>query len=217
MTDQWIEDIQKSVRYRREALEFLGRAREQFPASSPTHAGAVASLWLAADTMDGPCYEAMERLNQGLLQGATEVEITRGASMQPVPQLDPIFDSSFPPTGAEASPPPLERLIYECAWSMLWEDGQLGLAVRLTMDPQTNELRVLAQGKSFPEHRELDYPLDEDRLKDALSALFVAEATAEETGEQMERMLVELEERQRELELQQAAQAELLMQEEPPA
>ena len=183
--------------------------------STPAHAGTVASLWLAADSMDSPCYEALERLNQGMLQGASEVEITRGASMQPVSQMDPLQDPSFPAIGMEAALPPMERLIYECAWTLLWDEGQRGLSVRLTTDPQSGELRVVAQGRSYPEHRELTYPLDEERLMEALAELYVAEATAEETREELERMMVEYQEREREL--QQAAEEEMLSQEEPPA
>jgi hypothetical protein len=215
LADEWIEGIQKSVGYRREALEFLGRAREQFPASTPAHAGTVACLWLAADGMDGPCYDALERLNQGMLRGASEVEITRGASMQPVAQMDPLQDPDFPAIGMESALPPMERLIYECAWSLLWDEGRRGLSVRLTADPQSGELRVLAQGRSYPEHREIDYPLVENRLMEALAELFVAEATAEEEREEMDRMVAEYQEREREL--QKAAEAEQLPREEPPA
>jgi len=213
MADQWIEGIQKGVQYRREALEFLERAREQFPISSASHAGTVARLWLAADEMDKVCWEALERLNTGLLGGASEIEITRGASMQPLGQMDAEQDPSLPLMDPQGGMGPTERLTYECSWSLLWDDGRHGVALRLLVDPQSGEMRVLAQGRSYPEHRDLEQPLENAQLLEVLAELYVAEATVDEEMEAADRTFIELQERERAMLA--AAESEITAGEEP--
>ena len=207
MADTWIEGIQKTVEYRREALEFLRRAREQFPVSTPAHVATVTTLWLAADDIDVLCYEALERINQGLLGGASEVEITRGASMQPMPETDPMTEPSLPGLSIDGMMPPQERLYYECAWSLSWNEGDHGFGVRLLADSQTGDLRALVQGRSYPENREITIPVEDDSLLEAVAEFYVKEATADETREEMGRLMEEYQERERAL--QEAAEAEL--------
>ena len=125
MSDGWIDSIAKAYQYKLDALDFLSRVREQFPSSNPTHAGIVSKLWIAADDMDKPVNIALAELNQGLLSDKGEIEITRGASMQPGSSSQIEFNSEFSDStndqflGQMGSFNP-DRLIYECTWSLSW-------------------------------------------------------------------------------------------------
>ena len=198
MSDGWIDSIAKAYQYKLDALDFLSRVREQFPSSNPTHAGVVSKLWIAADDMDKPVNIALAELNQGLLSDKGEIEITRGASMQPGSSSQIEFNSEFSDStndqflGQMGSFNP-DRLIYECTWSLSWRtnDDEYAIAFRLIANANTGELRALVNGFNFPENYDITFPLIGNELKDGLAKAYVEEATSNETKAMLQKILVQ--------------------------
>jgi hypothetical protein len=189
MSEDWIESIKKAVLYKIDALEFLTRVREQFQYSNPTHAAIVAKLWTVADDMDQIINNYLLEMNNYLLSDEGEIEITRGASMQPNSQSK--IDDSNDMTLGQMNPYGGERLVYECTWSLTWANGndEHTIACRLIAETSDGELRTLVNGLHFPENYEIAYPLIESELKDALAKAYIEEATVKKTKDIIQKIL----------------------------
>ena len=161
----WLEEAKKQVEYTKEALSFLNRARQQFE-TSPTHARAVAKLWLAADQVDELICTLLEEMNQGLLEGMGELDTTRGAAIRPV--------------GMEE-----ETLFYDCTWSLAWSEDK-GIAVNLAVEPRSQILQVQVWARQAMDREAISFPIHDDALKEALVMIYVAEATLEEFNKRQE-------------------------------
>ena len=188
MNESWIESIAKTVQYKLDSLEFLSRVRQQFPSSNPTHSGIVAKLWVTADEMDLPVNNLLLQMNKGLLSHQGEIDITRGASMQPSSssQIDfgnQFSDDELEQTINQLTPYSGDRLVYECTWSLTWGtvEDEHAIAFRLIAEASSGELRALVNGFNFPENYEITYPLFENELEEALARAYVEEVTANET------------------------------------
>ena len=111
----WIDQAKKLVEYRREAQEFLARIGQRFDAA-PHHAKSISRLWFEADQLDALICGLLEEINEGLLGGQAELDVTRGASLRPNVDEDTLF--------------------YDCTWSLLWGEGK-GLIVSFAIEPET--------------------------------------------------------------------------------
>ena len=189
--DSWIDRTRRAVERRLEALEFLSRVRDQFPMSSPLHAAAVTRLWSAAEEMDPPVCRLLEELNQGLLQGTGQLDITRGASLRAQTEMERMgIPASKGPT--PGTPLSQETLVYECTWALLWKDAQKGIRVALAIDTQTMALDARVSARQWPMSQELSHPIDEEALKEALTEVFVAESTLDQVTAQLQQITHDL-------------------------
>ena len=98
----WLEKAKKMVSYRQEALDFIDRAGEQLPVN-PTDAPALSRLWVEADQLDEMICSLLDEMNAYLIEGKGDLDTTRGASVRPYASDQ-------------------ESLVYECAWSLFWDD-----------------------------------------------------------------------------------------------
>ncbi len=151
----WLERAQKLVAYHQEALGFIQRIGQQLPAS-PSDALAVGRLWLEAEKLDPTVCGLLDEMNVGLLGGKGELDTTRGASL--------------------AQSPADDRLVYECTWSLRWEDSR-GVSVDLAMDSLSEAYYVTVRGLQSGQAERVRFPLDEAELKEALVNAYVADAT----------------------------------------
>ncbi len=156
----WLERIRKRVSYYEEALDFIGRVGKQLDVT-PADAPALCMLWVEADALDETICSLVSEINDGLLEGRGELDITRGASVRP--------------TGPTPGPDQ-ESVFYECSWTLTWDDA-LGVSVNLAIDPRVmmpeGEVRAAKAGLT----RRTRYPLEESDLKGALADAYVAEVT----------------------------------------
>ena len=158
----WTERARRMVAYHQDALNFIRRASEHFAVSSK-HVELVMRLWVDADDLDALILPLLDALSVDLLDGAAELDTTRGVSVQPS-ALGAI-------EGSDA-----EEVVYECIWSVNWESGR-GVSVALSVS-SSGVFQVRARGSvSNREHR-IGYPPTERALQEALTAAYVAEATS---------------------------------------
>lgn len=196
MTTQgdWIERARKALKHRREALGFISRAKQRFPNSSPDHAPAIAHLWLKAEEVDHLFYNLLQEMNQGLVGDKGKLDVTRGATLrmfnQPLtpaslpesPSLKDLGlgDIPLPKLARELAEPilvPTEVLVYNCTWTLLWNDGARGVSIELGIEPQEGTLLVRVYAEHAPEVHDLSFPPEEEAVKEALLQTFVSEAS----------------------------------------
>lgn len=151
----WLERAHKLVTYHQEALGFIQRIGQQLPAS-PSDALAVGRLWLEAEKLDPVVCGLLDEMNVGLLGGKGELDTTRGASL--------------------AQSPAEDRLVYECTWSLRWEDSR-GVSVDLALDSLSEAYYITVRGLQSGQAERVRFPLDEAELKEALVNAYVADAT----------------------------------------
>ena len=154
------------VAYHRDALNFIRRASEHFAVSSE-HVELVMRLWVDADDLDALILPLLEALNVELLDSTAELDTTRGVSVRPS-ALGAIEGS-----GAE-------EVVYECIWSLNWE-SERGVSVSLSVS-SSGVFQMQAHGRASNREHRIGYPPAEIALQDALTAAYVAEATALPTG-----------------------------------
>jgi len=158
----WTERARRMVAYHQDALNFIRRASEHFAVSSE-HVELVMRLWVDADDLDALVLPLLDALNVELLDGAAELDTTQGVSVQPS-ALGAI-------EGTDA-----EEVVYECVWSLNWESDR-GVSVALSLS-SSSVFQVQARGSvSNREHR-IGYPPTDTTLQEALTAVYVAEATS---------------------------------------
>ena len=175
----WILRTRRAMAYREEILDFLARVREQIPTCSPLHAGAVTRLWLAADDLDPVVGDLLAQLNESLVAGQGEVETTRGASMPPG-------------QSAEAGAPDHGGPVYQCTWSLLWDQGRKGVSLVLTADARDEPLTASVTSRLARTRRDLPHPPGDGTLEEALGEAFVEESTAEQMMDRMQSLEEEM-------------------------
>ena len=151
------------VAYHQDALNFIRRASEHFAVSSE-HVELVMRLWVDADDMDALVLPLLDALNTELLGGAAELDTTRGVSVQP---------SAF---GAIEDSEDAEEVVYECIWSLNW-DSERSVSVALSVS-SSGVFHVQARGSASNRDHRIGYPPTERALQEALTAVYVAEATS---------------------------------------
>ena len=158
----WIERARRMVDYYPDALNFIHRASEHFAVSSE-QVELVMRLWVDADDIDALILPLLDMLNIELLDGAAELDTTRGVSVQPsaLGAID----------GSEA-----EEVVYECIWSLSWESGR-GVSVSLSVN-SSGVFQAQARGKASSREHRIGHPTTERAIQDALTAAYVAEATS---------------------------------------
>ncbi|MBI4337176.1 MAG: hypothetical protein HY683_05025 [Chloroflexi bacterium] len=190
-TQSWVERVKKAVEYRKDALQFLARARGRFPETSPDHAGPVTRLWLLADQMDPLFCRLLDELNRELLGGTARVETTRGVSLrQPegMPELDARLAELLPPAPSREAPTP----VYECTWSLMWGDKAVSITLALPVADRGYEVQVSAQRSHLVERvagrrSEEDVPRLTEEVQEALVHAFAAEANVDTLLEELQK------------------------------
>ena len=94
----WVNRTRRMVGYLDEALDFLGRAGDQFPVLD-SDVGLVCRLWSVADEHDEIICRALTSFDSDLFETAGELDITRGVEARPTPEQE-------------------SRLIFLCTWSI---------------------------------------------------------------------------------------------------
>ena len=153
---EWIERAKSLVDYHSEAKGFLSRASAYFPVT-PEDAEAICLLWVEADRLDEEVYGALLAMNEGLLQGAGEIDVTRGADI-----VEDIGDA--------------ETLVYQCTWSLDW-GAQKRVGVVLSIEPRSHSFTALVQSSGGGESA-LGMPLQADSVRQALSLAYYRAMTA---------------------------------------
>lgn len=146
----WIDRAKSLVDYHSEASGFLSRASAYFPVT-PEDAEAICLLWVEADSLDGKLYGSLEAMNEGLLEGSGDIDVTRGADI-----VEGIGGG--------------DTLVYQCTWSLDWQ-SERRVAIVISIEPRSQNLSALAQssgGEPIP----LSIPLQIDSLRRALSLAY---------------------------------------------
>ena len=152
----WIDRAKSLVDYHSEARGFLSRASAYFPVT-PEDAEAICVLWVEADRLDEELYGSLEAMNQGLLEGSGEIDVTRGAGI-----VEGIGGG--------------DSLVYQCAWSLDWEP-QKRIAIVLSIEPRSQSFTALVQSSSGEPHA-LSVPFQTDAVRQALSLAYYRAMTA---------------------------------------
>ena len=158
----WIERAKSQVAYHKQAVAFLERVGRHFPVG-PSDTGLVSRLWVEADQLDDLVCGLLEEMNTGLLDRRGTIDTTRGASPCSATSVD-------------------DGVAYECSWSLLWGNGP-GVSVCLATDTISAGYRVRVRALQDSEAEAVRFPVREAELKDALTAAYVAEATAHDPAD----------------------------------
>jgi hypothetical protein len=153
-TPPWIERAASLVRYHEEARRFITRASAKLPADAED-TEAVCLLWQQADGIDRQVSEHFSAMNEGLLEGRGQLDVTRGADMS----------RRFGPES---------MLVYQCTWAFQWDDR--GISVVLAIEPRSKHL-IAWIAASGSEVTQLSVPPDDGGLEDALGIAYFRAAT----------------------------------------
>ncbi len=161
-TLSWIERARRMVEYHPDALEFIQRASEHFPAK-PAHIQLVLRLWIEADTLDSLILPLLNELNAELVDGQGELDTTRGVSTRH--SAFETFDN------ADAY-----EVVYECAWSLHYEPNR-SVSVILSVD-EYGVFHAQGRGGASTHESRVGYPITINALQDAIVEIYVAETTS---------------------------------------
>ena len=153
----WLDRARQLVEYHKEALYFIDRVRDQLPVRE-SYAGQLSRLWVEADALDQMVCSLLEDVNTHLIQGSGEMDTTRGAAVRPSLLAE-------------------EALFFECAWSLAWSGGK-AVSLALAIDAATGIFEAQASGSLSGTSQPVRFPISESALKDALTEVYVAEATS---------------------------------------
>lgn len=153
----WLDRAKQLVGYHQEALDFINRVKDQLPALD-SNASHLSHLWVEADALDPLVCSLLEDVNEQLVGGTGEMDTTRGAAVRPS-----LLEE--------------ETLFFECAWSLTWGEGK-AISLGLAIDASTGIFEALAGGRISGTTQSIRFPISELALKDALSEVYVAEATS---------------------------------------
>ena len=158
----WTDKARRMVDYYREASGFIRRASGSF-AVTPEHTLLLLQLWIEADDLDGVILPVLSELNRDLLGGKGKLDTTRGVSTRQS------ASGGFDVSGTEET-------VFEFAWCLNWTGGS-GVSVIFACD--TQGIRdVLARGVVSSYERRVGYPVNRRSLEEALTVIYVAEATS---------------------------------------
>ena len=154
-TPRWIERAANLVRYQDEAISFIARASASMPADAED-VEAVCLLWEEADGLDRKVSEHFTALNEGLLDGRGQLDLTRGADMSQRSEVQGL-------------------LVYQCTWAFQWDDDR-DISVVLAIEPKSKRFSawVAAAGT---ETITLSVPIDDTGLENALAVAYYRAAT----------------------------------------
>jgi hypothetical protein len=159
--NSWVDHAKKMVTQRVEALEFIARVKEQVPQAQRRHAAAVNNLWLVSDELESQMEDLLRKMNERILNGAGQQDITRGAGLGPLGE----GNNSF---------------FYNCAWLLEW-DSDLGIAIDLAIEPDSQEFFLYITSQLSGDRLSVEYPYsDVSGLQEALIQVFVSESTAKQ-------------------------------------
>ncbi len=155
-SNAWLERAKLLVGYHTEALDFINRVKSQLPVDESC-TGHLSYLWVEADELDELICSLLEDVNEQLLSGAGEMDTTRGAAVRPSLLAE-------------------DTLFFECAWSLTWAEDK-AITLGLAIDASTGIFEALTGGQASGITRSVRFPISESALKDALTEVYVAEAT----------------------------------------
>ena len=161
-TTTWIERTRRMVEYHPEVVAFIHRASETFPVSL-SHRQLLLRLWVEADYLDELVLPHLSELNDELLEGRGVLDTTRGVSTRQAGYR--LFDDSD-----------TEEIVYECAWTLEFESG-VGVSVVLSV-AETGVFEAVARGNFSGQEHRVGYPVSARALQDAISSVYVSEATS---------------------------------------
>ena len=176
---QWIQETLAAVEKRLEAFKFLERVREQCPSASLLHAESVTRLWSASEDVDYLLCPLLETLQNSLLMQSSEIVTTQGATIRHANGLALPRASKENQTGLDPEPI-AEVLVYECSWSLQWENTKKSITITLSLEPVNNTITAKVSAKSWPIPQEIIFPISESQLKLVLSEYLVKELTSDE-------------------------------------
>lgn len=162
----WTDRARRMVNYYSEASRFIRRASRSFPVT-PEHTLLLLQLWIEADDLDGVALPVLSELNSELLRGKGKLDTTRGVSTRQ--SATSVFDELG-----------IDEVVFEFAWSLSWAEGG-GVSVMFTCN--TQGIRdVHARGGVSSCERRVGYPVTKRSLEEALTIVYVAEATSLRRG-----------------------------------
>ena len=158
----WTDKARRMVNYYSEASAFIRRASKSFPIT-PEDTLLLLQLWMEADDLDSLILPILSELNSELLRVNGKLDTTRGVSTRQS------ATGGFDELG-------IDEVVFEFAWSLSWAEGG-GVSVIFTCD--TQGIRdVLARGGVSSCERRVGYPVTRRSLEEALTIVYVAEATS---------------------------------------
>lgn len=162
--NSWVDRAQKMVTHRVEALEFIARVKEQVPQAQRRHAAAVNNLWVVSDELEKQMEDLLREMNEGILNGSGQQDITRGAGFGSLGESNNSF-------------------FYNCAWLLEW-DSDLGIAIEIAIEPDSEDFFLYTTSQLSEERLSVEYPYsDISGLREALISVFVSESTAKQFPE----------------------------------
>ena len=154
----WIGKMELLLGLMEEATEFLQRTQQRFPQAIPSHTFAIACLWDEANSLDQQICSHLDEMNQRLMRGEGELEVTRGASVRNLMVGE-------------------DLLFYDCMWSLFWEERQRGISVRLSVEPQLGSYHTRVEGLTTYITSDIRHPVQEEQLREALTKTYISEMT----------------------------------------
>ena len=154
--DDWINRAKSLVDYHSEARGFLSRASAYFPVT-PEDAEAICLLWVQADSLDEALYGSLVAMNEGLLEGGGEIDVTRGADL-----VERVGGG--------------DTLVYQCTWSLDWEPGNR-IGIVIAIEPRSQNFTGTIQSSRGGESP-LTMPIQTGALRQALTLAYYRAMTA---------------------------------------
>ena len=124
--------------------------------ADPEDAESVCILWREADELDRKVSDHFTEMNEGLLGGRGNLDVTRGADMY---------------RQSEAQ----ELLLYQCTWAFQWDDVR-DISLVLAIEPRSKRLSAWVAAADAEAVR-LSVPIDDAGLEDALAIAYYRAVT----------------------------------------
>lgn len=199
----WRQTTDRILALREEAIGFLERAAQRFSSASLEHFPLVARLWLAAEEADPLIHRLLQGMDREMLGGHGKLDVSRGAyvlqapsepggdAAPSAPEIDwqafgfpqsPFLRAQAPPASPIMASSPLpseEVLVYNCAWSLRWEQEH-GVTADLGITAGEGQLTLRVLGERSRHEQRLCYPADEGVVRVALATAYVAEQLVDE-------------------------------------
>ena len=159
----WTERARRMAEYVGEARRFMERASQHFPVN-PEDVRVLVRLWVESDELDALVLPLLGQMNADLMDDCGELETSRSVTTRTSPFG--AFDESA-----------AQEVVYECIWSLAVESGP-SVNIHFSVNGE-GMFEAQAVGSSSGVSQRIGYPITEERLKDALVAVYVAEVSSD--------------------------------------
>ncbi len=136
---------------------YLTKSYKSQKADMYEDAEAICLLWVQADSLDEELYGSLVAMNEGLLEGAGEIDVTRGADLV---------------EGVGGG----DTLVYQCTWSLDWEPGNR-IGIVIAIEPRSQNFTGTIQSSRGGESP-LTMPIQTGALRQALTLAYYRAMTA---------------------------------------